>query len=184
MFSGCRNLTKAPALPATTLADFCYSAMFSNCINLKEAPALPATTLTYYCYSGMFSGCRALTDAPVLPAKTLADKCYLGMFHGCSRLNYLKVHFSSWTEADYATLNWVNNVSPDGTFVGPEGLNISIGDGSHIPEGWTVTLDEEISPEMNNSPATNEAVYNIFGLRVDEHDQGIIIQNGKKYLNK
>lgn len=35
MFLGCTNLTSAPELPATTLAEFCYYNMFSGCTKLK-----------------------------------------------------------------------------------------------------------------------------------------------------
>ena len=60
MFRNCRSLTKAPALPATTLANYCYSNMFRNCTSLTQAPALPATTLANYCYSYMFRNCTSL----------------------------------------------------------------------------------------------------------------------------
>ena len=60
MFYGCTSLVQAPALPATTLAESCYSNMFSGCTALTQAPALPATTLAEYCYSAMFRGCTAL----------------------------------------------------------------------------------------------------------------------------
>jgi hypothetical protein len=43
-------LTQAPELPATTLADYCYSSMFRDCTSLTQAPELPATTLTNRCY--------------------------------------------------------------------------------------------------------------------------------------
>ena len=36
MFSGCQSLTKAPELPATTLAQYCYGGMFISCQSLKE----------------------------------------------------------------------------------------------------------------------------------------------------
>jgi hypothetical protein len=37
MFSGCKNLTTAPELPATKLSyNCCYSSMFSNCTSLKN----------------------------------------------------------------------------------------------------------------------------------------------------
>ena len=36
MFSGCTSLTTAPRLPATTLADNCYSYMFDSCSNLAS----------------------------------------------------------------------------------------------------------------------------------------------------
>ena len=36
MFNGCDSLTKAPELPAETLAEYCYSDMFSGCESLEE----------------------------------------------------------------------------------------------------------------------------------------------------
>ena len=86
MFYGCQSLTKAPELPATTLTDYCYGFMFPGCTSLTEAPELPATTLANYCYQYMFSGCTSLTKAPVLPATTLGDYCYESMFRGCTSL--------------------------------------------------------------------------------------------------
>ena len=86
LFSGCTSLTKAPELPATTLADLCYEYMFRNCTSLTKAPELPATALSIFCYDNMFSGCKSLTEAPVLPATTLVDRCYYGMFSGCTSL--------------------------------------------------------------------------------------------------
>ena len=86
LFSGCTSLTKAPVLPATTLADSCYESMFWDCTSLTKAPALPATTLTVSCYIDMFKGCTSLTEAPALPATTLATNCYWGMFEGCTSL--------------------------------------------------------------------------------------------------
>ena len=86
MFNGCTSLTKAPALPATTLAVGCYYHMFDGCTSLTEAPALPATTLAQSCYNSMFNGCTSLTEAPALPATTLANYCYQGMFSGCTSL--------------------------------------------------------------------------------------------------
>ena len=86
MFSGCTSLTSAPALPATTLASGCYGGMFSSCTSLTSAPALPATTLVDSCYRRMFSSCTSLTSAPALPATTLASDCYFYMFKGCKSL--------------------------------------------------------------------------------------------------
>ena len=86
MFNGCTSLTTAPALPATTLAMGCYGYMFDGCTSLTTAPALPATTLADYCYSNMFRDCSSLTTAPALPATTLAMECYSYMFQGCTSL--------------------------------------------------------------------------------------------------
>jgi len=95
MFHGCTSLTQAPVLPATTLAEYCYNSMFIGCTGLTTAPSLPATTLAEYCYSSMFYGCTGLTTAPSLPATTLANGCYGSMFQGCTAI----------TSHDVATLN-------------------------------------------------------------------------------
>lgn len=86
MFVGCTGLTSAPELPATTLAEYCYYNMFRGCTNLSQATQLPATTLAIYCYCCMFSYCTSLTTVPELPATTLAEGCYESMFSGCSSL--------------------------------------------------------------------------------------------------
>ena len=87
MFGGCTSLATAPELPATDLADGCYANMFEGCKSLTKAPELPATKLAYGCYYLMFSDCSALTTAPEeLPAKELANSCYNGMFCGCTSL--------------------------------------------------------------------------------------------------
>ena len=86
MFEGCQSLTKAPELPATTLAPACYRYMFSGCQSLTKAPELPVTKLEGSCYNGMFSDCRSLTKAPELPVTKLEESCYSFMFYGCQSL--------------------------------------------------------------------------------------------------
>ena len=87
MFYGCTSLTTAPSiLPATTLARSCYYSMFKVCTALTTAPELPATTLVNDCYQSMFENCTSLTTAPELPAITLATQCYISMFYGCTAL--------------------------------------------------------------------------------------------------
>ena len=86
MFIGCTGLTKTPALPATILIEDCYQYMFYGCTGLTKASALPATTLARNCYQSMFDGCTGLTQAPALPATTLANHCYNYMFNGCTGL--------------------------------------------------------------------------------------------------
>ena len=46
MFEGCQSLTKAPELPATTLAPYCYNYMFSGCQSLNEVRIAATTTVT------------------------------------------------------------------------------------------------------------------------------------------
>ena len=46
----------------------CYYEMFRDCTSLTKAPALPATTLARSCYYDMFRGCTSITQVPALPA--------------------------------------------------------------------------------------------------------------------
>lgn len=139
MFNGCTSLTSTPALPATTLAEYCYNYMFANCTSLTTVPSnmLSVTTLAEGCYQHMFYGCTSLTTAPQLPAATLSDVCYFGMFSGCTSLNYVKCLATDISARD-STFVWLNGVASSGTFV----KNSSMNDwptGIHgIPSNWSV----------------------------------------------
>ena len=125
-------------LPATSLTNNAYDSMFMNCRSLTAAPELPATTLAKGCYNQMFYGCTSLTTAPALPATTLDVACYAYMFYDCSSLNYVKCLCLSTgiASTDYIE-DWVNGVSPTGTFVKKAGVTWPTGI-SGIPSGWTV----------------------------------------------
>ena len=140
MFAECTSLTKAPVLPATTLAQNCYAHMFGGCSSLIEAPALPATKLANYCYYCMFFGCTSLTKSPELPATTLADDCYFRMFHDCINLNEVRCHMpSSYSSRDISSKyanEWLYRVSSTGSFYTNADANWTSGV-SGIPTGWT-----------------------------------------------
>ena len=105
MFYDCTSLIKAPELPATKLATYCYSDMFYNCTSLTTAPKLPATTLKNYCYSSMFGWCYSLTTAPELPATTLTKGCYGSMFYNCSSLTTApELPATTLTESCYGSM--------------------------------------------------------------------------------
>ena len=96
---------------------------------------LAQTTLSVFCYSSMFQGCTGLTSAPELPATTLSKNCYHSMFKGCTSLSLIKVYLISWGGGN--TTDWLNNVSPTGTFYKPRALPEEYG-ANNIPTGWTV----------------------------------------------
>ena len=86
MFSGCTSLITTPELPATILTTSCYDSMFANCTSLIAAPKLLATTLADHCYASMFQGCTSLITTPELSITTLTSYCYQNMFYGCTSL--------------------------------------------------------------------------------------------------
>ena len=142
MFCGCTSISTAPELPATSLYQSCYNNMFKNCTSLTTAPELPATSLADYCYRSMFSGCTSLTTAPELPATTLVSFCYNDMFRDCSNLQYIKAMFTT-TPSINETGNWVNGVSPTGTFVKNASATWTTTGVNGVPTGWTVQTATE-----------------------------------------
>ena len=117
LFRNCAVLTSAPELPATALADDCYSFMFGGCTSLTATPELPAKKLANYCYNGMFTECTSLTSAPELPATTLAEGCYSSMFADCTKLSTVtmlapSVQIRLWTNC---VVYWLDNAGTDGS---------------------------------------------------------------------
>ena len=117
MFTGCTSLEKAPELKATTLANNCYSFMFYGCTSLTSAPELKATKLVASCYKSMFSGCTSLEKAPELKATTLVYQCYESMFNGCTKLSSVTMLAPSnqISPATDCCYNWLYNAGTDPT---------------------------------------------------------------------
>lgn len=138
MFSNCTNLKNVSKLPATTIASSGYYHMFENCKNIVDAPKLNGTTLNESCYEGMFYNCVNLQKAPDLHDANLAKNCYDYMFYGCSNLNYIKIDFTNWEyENTIISDNWVEGVSPTGTFIATKGLDLVYGING-VPENWEI----------------------------------------------
>lgn len=94
MFFGCAALVTPPALPATKLENSCYNGMFHNCSSMVTPPALPATELKNNCYQFMFDNCTSLETTPRLPATELKYGCYNAMFKDCTSLK------EAWVKAN------------------------------------------------------------------------------------
>ena len=108
--------------------------LFASCTSLVKAPVLPATTIAAYCYNNMFSGCQSLTKAPELPATVLRNYCYGSMFKGCQSLK--EVRISATKDASFALVHWLENVSSTGDFYCDPNATIFPSDDSGIPRGW------------------------------------------------
>lgn len=123
---------------------YAFYKLFDSCGNIVGVSStfLPATTLADDCYSNMFNGCSSLTTAPELPATTLVSYCYNNMFNGCKKLNYIKM-LATDISASGCLIFWVFNVSTTGTFVkNPAMTSLPVATSSNtyagIPYGWTV----------------------------------------------
>ena len=140
MFAGSTALTEAPTLPATAMAESCYAGMFSVCKSLTKAPKLPAMKLAKSCYAWMFEGCTSLTKAPALLATNLYEHCYSWMFDGCASLNYVKALFTDGPSEE-TTCDWLSSVAPAGTFVKSKNATWDVMGEGGIPFGWTVVTE-------------------------------------------
>ena len=158
LFAECKQLISAPELPATTLADNCYSAMFVRCSSLISAPKLPATTLANNCYCDMFNGCTNLTSAPELPATTLAADCYIHMFEDCTKLSTVTMLAPSDEIANKydACFRWLYDVGTDAS-VSSRILKVqnaaaykALVDKGYLPEIWTKSDTKTIVVDKNN----------------------------------
>ena len=158
MFSGCSNMTAAPALPALTVGQYGYGRMFEGCQALTVAPDIQATTLDgANSFNNMFYNCINLERGPEIMVTdiTKALNAFSTMFYACKKLNYIKVHFTNWGSSTYAPCkNWTRLMTnTNGTFVCPTGLpayynasgNNTTTSGytlsgycNAIPYGWTV----------------------------------------------
>lgn len=148
-----------------SMVDYAFHKLFSGCKSLTKAPVLPATTLSTGCYVDMFQNCESLTEAPVLPATTLAQDCYKYMFFGCGNLNKVRCNIppsysASDIESKYA-YEWLYHVSSTGTFYTNAGANWPSGE-SGIPENWTripkPPVDDQNKPLMLRAIADNSSV--------------------------
>lgn len=119
-----------------------FQGLFRNCTQLTTAPKLPATTLANACYRSMFNGCTSLTQAPDLPATTLADECYQAMFLNCAKISSVTMlspsdqlttdNFRSWlsgtgTDATSRTLKVKNKDAYD-----------KLKNSSVLPDNWQI----------------------------------------------
>ena len=124
-------------LEPTSLEGYSYAccSLFKECKPLVKAPALPATILAESCYRSMFAGCDGLTQAPELPATILAYGCYYYMLYGCNGLT--EVRIKATEKAVYSLLEWLNGVAATGDFYCDPNATIFPTDStSGIPKGW------------------------------------------------
>lgn len=122
------------------MAKECYRQLFKICTKLSSVPSdfLPATTLAELCYTGMFEQCKALVTAPDLPAETLASKCYEWMFENCSSLTSIRCLATNYSGDSY-TKQWLQNAknTAECTFYKKAGAVWNTGTNG-IPDKWNV----------------------------------------------
>lgn len=139
MFNRCYVVVSAEhlILPAMTLTPSCYRAMFSHAHELTVMPDLPATTLADNCYSYAIEQTK-ITKTCVLPAEVVPTSGYYAMFIMCSGLSEITC-LATNTAATTCTANWVSGVAETGVFCkNPSMTGWTKNSVKGIPCGWTV----------------------------------------------
>ena len=154
-----------------TNVDFGFGKLFQGepIVNASELILPSVVCGDMGCYNSMFQNCTSLTTAPALPATTLSRRCYEKMFEGCSNLNYIKM-LATDISAYGCLNNWVNGVSPTGTFVKNNDLEDIPSGVNGIPNGWAI---------VDNNPLPS-------GTYLPEYDTNGITTNfviGQSYPN-
>lgn len=137
-------------LPNATVGSF--NDLFHGCEFLIDSPKLINVISSFDdCFNYTYEGCISLTKAPTIPklkSGIYTSNGLKGMFKGCSNLSYIKAlftqSFSSGSGNSYNnTDNWVEGVSPTGTFIA-NAKRTDFTRGPHgIPEGWDLYLYDE-----------------------------------------
>lgn len=138
MFKGCTSLVECPEFSFEKVGSSACREMFMNCYELINVPKiLPATTLADNCYTAMFYNCYKIKFAPELPAKNLIKECYHTMFAECHSLRYVKALFTTnITKDTNYTYNWLYKVNTTGVVVKAVDAKWSLSGTSGIPTNW------------------------------------------------
>ena len=113
--------------------------MFSNCEKLTTAPELPATTLAEGCYTYMFACCKKLSSVTCKATDLSAPGCLADWLNGAGTdesVTTKTIYISSAYSAYIADMNSSLEVTTDDAQIN---TNVPWKKGNHgIPAGWTI----------------------------------------------
>ena len=143
MFYGCTSLTQAPALPATTLANYCYRGMFFGCTSLKLSSSKTDEYTQEYRIPSSGTGTTA-TDALIEMFTSTG-----GTFTGTPEINttyYLSSDNMIVRETEIATLNgYVGSIAAPASHVEDTTVHVTAGEKSAWNESISI-VPEAILP--------------------------------------
>lgn len=145
LFYNCKKLTTAPKLPATKLADYCYTYMFAYCENLETAPDLPAKDLPQGCYSDMFYNCKNLVTGPKISATKMSKLSCQWILVNCPKLSSVTLLTpSDQMNAESALGRWLENSGTSATtrtlVVQDKAAYDALKSKSYLPSQWQIGL--------------------------------------------
>ena len=160
------------------------SNMFGYCHALKSLDVSNFNTQNVTDMSDMFSGCKALTSLDVSKFNTQKVTDMSKMFYGCTSLTTIFCN-KDW--------NVGHNVSDDNMFYGCRHLkgtntwfnaNKTGIEMANPTTGYFTSKTAGIDHVKTADRAGDGKAYDLSGSRVNERYKGIVIKNGKKYIQK
>ena len=184
MFSGCKALTSLDVSKFNTQKVTDMSNMFSGCEALTSLDVSNFNTQNVIYMREMFSGCEALTSLDLCNFNTQNVTDMRKMFYGCTSLTTIFCN-KDW--------NVGHNVSDDNMFYGCRHLkgtntwfnaNKTGIEMANPTTGYFTSKTAGIDHVKTADRAGDGKAYDLSGSRVNERYKGIVIKNGKKYIQK
>ena len=160
------------------------SDMFIRCYALKSLDVSNFNTQNVIYMREMFSGCEALTSLDLCNFNTQNVTDMRKMFYGCTSLTTIFCN-KDW--------NVGHNVSDDNMFYGCRHLkgtntwfnaNKTGIEMANPTTGYFTSKTAGIDHVKTADQADDGKAYDLSGSRVNERYKGIVIKNGKKYIQK
>ena len=185
MFDGCKALTSLDVSKFNTQNVTSMYGMFSHCETLTSLDVSKFNTECVTDMSYMFFDCKELTSLDVSKFNTEYVTDMSSMFYGCTSLttifcnNNWKVHYKiydSFMMFDNCTKLKGTNTSYNASKTGIEMANPTT--------GYFTSKTTGIDNVKTADRAGDGKAYDLSGRRVNESYKGIVIKNGKKYIQK
>lgn len=124
-------------------SNHCFRELFKNNHSLISVPDINVSNMTVACFVRTFADCANLEYAKI-KLNTYNSYCYNSLFIECDKLKLLEIDTKQWykegqEESSFSA--WLRNAgtqATEPTIIVPYGLDTSVRDYNHIPEGWKI----------------------------------------------
>lgn len=185
MFYNCQALTLLDVSKFNTQNVTNMSFMFAGCKALTSLDVSKFNTQNVTNMGGMFCRCGALTSLDVSKFKTQNVTNMTWMFSGCESLTTIFCN-SDWKDSYYNIEHWFmfeNCTQLKGTNTAFDANKTGI-EMANPTTGYFTSKTTGIDHVKTADRTGDGKAYDLNGRRVNESYKGIIIKNGKKYIQK
>gem|GEM_PF-983161 len=184
MFYRCEALKSLDVSKFNTQNVANMESMFQNCKALTSLDVSKFKTQNVTNMESMFQNCKALTSLDVSKFKTqkVTDMSY--MFYGCTSL--ATIFCNSYWEAGHKVNDkemFYNCTQLKGTNTSFDASRTGI-EMANPTTGYFTSKTTGIDHVKTADQAGDGKIYDLSGRRVNESYKGIVIKNGKKYIQK